>query len=57
MEAALLDDAILQHPGLAHLILEIQVRGVDARPGQLSEQAGKIIQAEPAGRHQSFGYR
>ena len=39
MEASLLDDAILEHPGLGNLILKVQVRRIHAGPGELTEQA------------------
>ncbi|MCY1172344.1 hypothetical protein D9M73_124770 [compost metagenome] len=37
VEAAFLDDAVFQRPGLGNLPLEIQVGGIDARPGQVAE--------------------
>ncbi|MNN04396.1 hypothetical protein D3C81_1171210 [compost metagenome] len=52
VEAAFLDDAVLEHPRLGHLALEVQVGGIDAGPGQLAEQRRQALQAEAAGGQQ-----
>ncbi|MNC30326.1 hypothetical protein D3C75_786080 [compost metagenome] len=52
VEAAFLDDAVLEHPRLGHLALEIQIGGVDAGAGQLVEQHRQALQAEAAGGQQ-----
>ncbi len=49
VEAALLDDAILQHPGLADLVLKIQIGRVDTRPGEFRQQHRQVINAQAAG--------
>ncbi|MCY1352550.1 hypothetical protein D9M69_388560 [compost metagenome] len=52
VEAAVLDDAVLQHPGLRDVALEIQVGGIDARPGQLAEQCRQGLDGQVAGGQQ-----
>ena len=46
IEAALLDDPVLQHPGLGYLALEIQISRVDARPGDLTQHRAEAIQSQ-----------
>ncbi len=57
MEAALLDDAILEHPGLGNLILKVQVRRIHAGPGEFTEQAWQVIDTQAARCQQSLGDR
>ncbi|MCY1405033.1 hypothetical protein D9M71_202600 [compost metagenome] len=52
VEAAFLDDAVLEHPGLGHLALEVQVRGIDARAAQLMQQRRQLLDIQPAGDQQ-----
>jgi hypothetical protein len=44
--AAVFDDALLQHPGLAARMLEIEVSGVNGRAHQLAEHAIEIAGGE-----------
>ena len=54
MEAAFLDDAVLENPGLGHQRLEVQVGGIDARPRQLAQQARQVFDAQAARRQQTL---
>ena len=52
VEAAILDDAVFEYPGLADLVLEIQVCGIHpGRRDQLTEHSGDVVRAEVS-RHQ-----
>ncbi len=55
VEPAFLDDAILEHPGLGYLVLEIQVRGIHAGAGELTQQTGQIVESQASGGQQSLG--
>ncbi|MNC11682.1 hypothetical protein D3C75_593850 [compost metagenome] len=54
VEAAFLDDAVFQRPGLGDLPLEIQVGRIDARPGQVAEHALQALDRDATGRQQVF---
>ncbi|MNV02953.1 hypothetical protein D3C71_931940 [compost metagenome] len=54
VEAAFLDDAVFQRPGLGDLPLEIQVRGIDARAGQVAEHTLQAFDRYAAGRQEVF---
>lgn len=54
VEAAFLDDAVFQRPGLGDLPLEIQVGSIDARPGQIAEHALQALDRDATGRQQVF---
>ncbi|MNQ20466.1 hypothetical protein D3C85_335550 [compost metagenome] len=48
VETALLDDAVLQHPGLGHLALEIQIGRIDTGTGQLAQHPGQMVEGQAA---------
>ncbi|MND48883.1 hypothetical protein D3C80_398150 [compost metagenome] len=52
IETAFLDDAVLQHPGLGNLPLEIQVGGIYAGTGEFAEDCRQLLDVEVAGRQQ-----
>ncbi|MCY1419394.1 hypothetical protein D9M71_349830 [compost metagenome] len=52
VEAAFLDDAVLQHPGLGNLPLEVQVGGIYAGTGEFAEDRRQLLDAEVTGRQQ-----
>ena len=52
VEAAFLDDAVLQHPGLGDLALEVQIGGVDAGAGQFAEDRRQLLDGQVAGAQQ-----
>ncbi|MNH93559.1 hypothetical protein D3C73_461630 [compost metagenome] len=54
VEAAFLDDAVFQRPGLGNLPLEIQVGGIDARAGQVAEHTLQAFDRYAAGRQEVF---
>src|SRR6185295_1221851 len=55
---AVLDDAVLEHPGLAARMLEVEIGGVDRRPGQAREYAFEVAGGKAAGPQQPvFGLR
>src|SRR5471032_1297726 len=50
VEAAFLDDAVFQRPGLGNLALEIQIGSIDARAGQIAEHTLQALDGHAAGR-------
>lgn len=54
VETAFLDDTVFEHPALGNLTLEIQVAGIHARPGQLTEQNRQLLKAQTTRSQQMF---
>jgi len=50
VEAAFLDDAVFQRPGLGNLALKIQIGSIDARAGQIAEHTLQALDGHAAGR-------
>ncbi|MNM94973.1 hypothetical protein D3C81_1073960 [compost metagenome] len=48
VEAAFLDDAVLEHPRLGNSTLEVQVGGIDTRAAQLLQQRRQLLDIQPA---------
>ena len=46
IEVALLDDAVLQHPGLQPAVLKIDIRGIDSAGLELAEEAFEVAGIE-----------
>ena len=51
---AFLDDAVLEHPGLAARMLEVEIGGVDGRPDELAEHAVEVGRGEATRNEQAL---